>query len=128
MLGIFGIFGRSEDIQRLDRALRAASLHPRAVTDAVKLTTLKQLKEAGGGRVFDQRSLEDAAELLAYCALGDKAFAESNGLGRVQAVEARVIWAIETGNGLDARLVLLALHSGMTHPSVVQHYDLSVEL
>ena len=37
MLGIFGLFGRSRDTQRLDRALRSAGVHPRLVPDAVKI-------------------------------------------------------------------------------------------
>ncbi len=47
MLGLFGIFGRSHELQRLDQALRGGGLHPRLVPEAVKLTTLKLLKEAG---------------------------------------------------------------------------------
>ena len=42
---MFGIFGRSQEMQNLDDALRAVGLHPRTVPDAVKITTLKQLKE-----------------------------------------------------------------------------------
>ncbi len=47
MLGLFGIFGRSHELQRLDQALRGVGLNPRLVPDAVKLTTLKLLGEAG---------------------------------------------------------------------------------
>ena len=38
MLGLFGIFGRSTELRRLDGALRGSGLHPRAVPEAVKLT------------------------------------------------------------------------------------------
>jgi hypothetical protein len=125
-LGLFGIFGRSQDIQRLDRAFRACGLHPRLVADAIKITVLKQLKEAAGGQPPDQRSVETAAELLSYCALGDEEFAENNGQGRAQALEARLVRAIEAGEGLDARLVLLALHAKLAHPSIVARYGLAV--
>ncbi len=40
MLGLFGIFGRSQELQRLDQALRGVGLNPRLVPDAVMLTTL----------------------------------------------------------------------------------------
>ncbi len=43
MLGLFGIFGRSYELQRLDQAQRGVGLNPRLVPEAVKLTTLKLL-------------------------------------------------------------------------------------
>jgi hypothetical protein len=119
MLGIFGIFGRSQDIQRLDRAFRSFGLHPRLVADAVKIATVKQLKDAN--RIAD---LEYAAELLTYCALGAEEFTDNNGAERTQAVEARLIRAIEDERGFDARLVLLALHARLAHPSVIDRFDL----
>jgi hypothetical protein len=127
MLGIFGIFGRSREIQRFDEALRAVGLHPRIVPDAVKLTTVKQLKEAGGGVTPESHDFEAAAELLGYCIMGPTAFIESNDEDRIGKVEARVVAAIETGRGLDARLVLLTLHAAMAHPSVVTRYNLTSE-
>ena len=47
-LGFFGVFGRSEDLRSLDKALRAFDLHPTLVPDAVKLTVLTLLKDARG--------------------------------------------------------------------------------
>ncbi len=49
MLGLFGIFGRSHKLRRLDQALRDVGLNPRLVPDAVMLTTLKLLGEASAG-------------------------------------------------------------------------------
>ena len=125
--GMFGIFGRSQELQRLDRALRAAGLNPRAVAEPVKLTTLKQLKEANLGRAPDPGACAAAAELIAYCAMGREAFMQSNGADRIQSVEARLADSVETGYGLDARLVLLTLHAGMIHSSVVERYGLTAE-
>jgi hypothetical protein len=122
MVGIFGLFGRSREMQRFDDALRAAGLHPRIVPEAVKLTTMKQLKEERGG---DKTDYAAAAELLAYCILGPRAFIETNDDGRIGAVEARILAAIEAGHGLDARLILLTLHAKLTHPGVVERYDLA---
>ncbi len=124
MLGIFGIFGRSQEMQRLDRALRAAGLHPRIGAGAVKIPTLKQVKEAS--RSVSDREIETAAELIAYCGLGANAFADANGLTRTEAVELRLVSAIEQESSLDARLVLLTLHAKLTHPSVIARYDLGI--
>jgi hypothetical protein len=127
MLGIFGLFGRSREMQRFDDALRAAGLHPRIVPEAVKLTTMKQLKEARGGDIqSDGPGFAAAAELLGYCILGPRAFIESNDNERIDAVEARIVSAIEAGQGLDARLILLTLHAKLTHPSVIERYDLAL--
>jgi hypothetical protein len=127
MLGIFGIFGRSHEMQRFDQALRASGLHPRIVTDAVKLTTLKQLKETNGGAAPDLQAYAQAANLLSYCVLGREAFAEANDIRQTKAVEARLVAAIEVGLGLDARLVLLTLHAGLTHRSLIERYGLAAE-
>ena len=126
MLGIFGLFGRSREMQRFDDAVRAVGLHPRVVPEAVKLTTLKQLKEArGGDALSDGRDLAAAAELLGYCILGARAFLENNDIERVDAVETRIAAATESGHGLDARLILLTLHARITHPSVIERYELA---
>ncbi|MSP95096.1 MAG: hypothetical protein EXR00_07460 [Alphaproteobacteria bacterium] len=124
MLGLFGIFGRSQEIQRLDRAFRAAGLHPRIVADAVKIATAKQLKQARSGASDE---VAEAAELIAYCALGPQEFALNNGAERTEAVEQRMERAIEAGQGLDARLILLTLHAKLTHPSVIDRYDLAAD-
>jgi len=124
---MFGIFGRSEELQRLDRALRAAGLNPRGVPEAVKLTTLKQIKEANLGRAPDLPACAAASELIAYCALGREAFAQASGSNQTESVETRLVDAIETGYGLDARLVLLVLHAGLVHPSVIERYQLAVD-
>ena len=127
MLGLFGIFGRSQDLQRIDDALRACGLHPNRMPDAVKLTMLKQLKEANGGRSPGTHACASASELLVYCSLGAKEFGEANGSARTEAAESRLIAAMETGYGPDARLVLLTLHAHVIHPSVVERFNLVSE-
>jgi hypothetical protein len=126
MTGMFGIFGRSRELQRLDGAFRTAGLNPRSVTEAVKLTTLKQVKEANLGRTPDSRAYDAAAELIAYCVLGPEVFTRSNIAGQTERVEARLVDALETGYGLDARLVLLTMHAELIHSSVVERYKLTV--
>ena len=66
---MFGIFGRSQDMQSLDRALRSAGLTPRGVPDAVKLTTLKQLKETNFGRSPNESAMAEAATSMLPAAL-----------------------------------------------------------
>ena len=127
MLGLFGLFGRAAELERLDLALRAAGLHPRAVPDAVKLTTVKLLKEAGGGSAPDQRSCGAAAVLLAYCILGPQAFTAASGAAQTEAMEMRLTSACESGHGVDANLVLLTMHAGLIHPNVVERHQLTME-
>lgn len=127
MLGLFRIFGRSQDVQRIDDALRACGLHPNRMPDAVKLTMLKQLKEANGGRSPAMDACASAAELVVYCSLGPKEFGQANGPERTAAAESRLVAALDAGYGADARLVLLTLHAHVVHPSVVEQFDLASE-
>ena len=68
-----------------------------------------------------------ASLLLAYCILGRSDFEAVNDATLVNAVEARVVVALGTEDGLDARLVLLALHSGVIDPSVIEYFGLEAE-
>jgi hypothetical protein len=123
---MFGIFGRSQEMQNFDDALRATGVHPRTIPDAVKFATLKQLKEASGGTPPDSRAMAEAADLLGYCVLGPQAYAAKNTHDRIQAVEERMNAAIEKSCGLDARLVLLTLHAGLTHRALIEQYQLGI--
>ncbi len=124
MLGFLGIFGRSHELQRLDQAVRAVGLHPHLVPEAVKLTTLKLLKEADNGVTPAPRAYDAAAEMLGLCMLGAQGFTEANDLRLTEATEARLEAALEAGDSLDARLVLLALHAGVIQAQVVERYRL----
>ena len=114
-------------MQSLDRALRGAGLVPRGVPDAVTLTTLKQLKESNLGRSPDESAMAQAAELIGYCLLGPQEFRKVNGAERGDKTESRLAEALQTGYGLDARLVLLTMHARLIHPTVVERYGLSSE-
>ncbi len=85
MLGLFGIFGRSHELQRLDQALRGVGLHPRVVPEAVKLTIFKLLKEADSGAGPAPRAYDVAAEMLGFCVLGPQGFTEANDLRLTEA-------------------------------------------
>ena len=114
-LGLFGVFGRSEDLRALDQALRATDLHPALVPDAVKLTVISLLKDAKG-EVPAAEDYRNAAELLCYCALGGGAFAAANSDLDAAAAEHRIEAALEAGEGLDASLIC----SRSTQPSSIR--------
>jgi hypothetical protein len=124
MLGFLRMFGRSDEIQRLDHAFAAAGLPRAAVPDSVKLTLVRLLREAHG-RKPDDAAAAEAVELAAYCMLGRDGFLDANGPARTEAAEARVRAAAEAGDSLDARVVLLTLHAGVIQPAVVERHGLS---
>ncbi len=121
MFGFFGMFGRSHELKGLDQAVRAVGLHPILVPEAVKLTTVRLLKEADSG------AYDAAAEMLGYCMLGAQGFTEANGLRLTEVTEARLEAALEVGDSLDARLVLLGLHAGVIQAQVAECYQLGTE-
>lgn len=125
-LGLFGIFGRSEDLRYLDRALREFDLHPALIPDAVKLTVLNLLKDARGEEPRPEDYRQTAA-LLGFSALGGEAFAAANGESAALSAEIRVETALDAGDSLDAKLILLALHAGIIHPDLKQTYELQIE-
>ena len=127
MLGLFNLFGRSPDLKALDRALRNAGLHPRAVPEAVKLTAVRLLRAASAGAGISDAAFEDAGQLLGFCVLGENQFIASNGLEAADRVGARLEWAIETGDNLDAKLVLLALHAGVIVAEVADQFDVETD-
>ena len=123
-LGLFGIFGRSQELRDFEKALRAVDLHPNLVPDAVKLTAVKLLKEQAKGREPEPQNYRAAAELLAYCMIGAEGFAGANAPELAAEVERRVETALSSGTNLDAQLVLLALHAKVIQPSVVEFFQL----
>ena len=100
-------------------------LNPRVVPDSVKLTTIKLLGEADDG--LDATSYTAVAELLGYCVLGAQGLTECNDPSLTEAVELRLAAALEAGDNLDARVVLLTLHASVIQPSVVERYSLGVD-
>lgn len=125
-LGLFGMFGRSSDLRQLDAALRAVDVHPRLVPDAVKLTIVSLMKEEAGGREPAPHTYRSAAEIVGTCTIGADAFAGANGEGALNRVEERIEAALQAGDSLDARLLMLMLHSGTMQPSVRDRYRLEI--
>lgn len=123
-IGFFGRFGRSRDLQQLDEALKALGAHPATIAEAVKLTTVNLLKDQAIGPEPAAQAYRQAAELLAYCALGVEPFAEANGPQLTNDIERRIERAIETDGSFDAHLILLTLEARLIQPSVVQKFEL----
>lgn len=123
MFGLFGRFGRARELRQLDDALRAVDLHPALVPDAVELTVVRLLKDEAAGPPTPAHYAA-AAELLAYCVIGAEGFAGVTSEARALAVEDRIEAALDAGDSLDARLVLLTLHADLIQPSVVAHFAL----
>jgi hypothetical protein len=124
MFGLFNLFGRSAELKALDQALREAGLHPQIVPEPVKLTMVRLLKAPlAPGASLPQPAYDEAARLLGYCMLGREQFMASTSLSEAERVEARLEAAIAEGDGLDARLILLALHSGVISAEVADRFE-----
>jgi hypothetical protein len=124
MLGLFNFFGRAESLKALDQALREFDVHPDIVPEAVKLTTIKIMQNASGADyVFRDSDYEKAAALLSYSILGQDQFVASNTLAAAELTEQRLEEAIVAGDSIDAKLILLAVHSGIIHPSMADQIE-----
>ena len=123
-LGLFGVFGRSSDLRQLDQALDALDVHPRLVSEAVKLTAVNLLKDHAIGAEPAPQAYRAAAEIMAYCMIGAEAFAHANGADLTFQTERRIEAALGSGASLDAQLVLLTMHARVIQPSVIEQFQL----
>ena len=122
MFGLFRQLGRARELRLLDEELRAAGLHPALVPEAVKMTMVRLMKQAGE---VDRTACAAQAVLLAYCLQGAEAFAElGQATALAEAAERRLEAAIASGDSLDAQLVLLALHAGLVDGGVMDRFAL----
>ena len=119
MFRLFDMLGRSTAMRALEDALRAAALHPLLVPEPVKLTVIQLHKTYGG----QGAGFTDAAQLLAYCILGHEQFADSNSVAEAGRADERVESALDEGDSLDAKLILLAFHAGLISPEVADRLD-----
>jgi hypothetical protein len=126
-IGFMGIFGRSSDLRQLDQALCSVDLHPKVVPEAVKLTACALLKDQTNSNDPPAEAYRPAAEIIAYCMIGEGAFAGANGEELALAVERRIEAALVAGDSFDAQLVLLTLHARVIQPSVVERFGLESE-
>lgn len=124
MFNLFNVFGRSTELNELDEALRASGLHPLLVPEAVKLTLLRLHKkeERSGAKARDVAFIEPA-QLFAYCMLGRDMFIDSNSTHAADRIERRLETAVDEDDSPDAKLILLALHSGLIASEVADRFD-----
>ena len=128
ILSVFGIRGRPKEVHRLSDALRDAGIHPALVPDSVKIAVIKLLRENDGGKIADiDTSCEEAAPMVAYCMLGRDDYADVNDVAAADEVENRLRLAIDSGESLDAQLAMLTLLARVTHPDVVDTFDLEID-
>lgn len=125
-LGFLGRFGRSTDLRLLDAALRALDLHPALVPEGVKLAIVNMMKDAWPGQEPPEAAFAPVAALFAYCLVGPGIFGNTNGDELLNAAEARVEAALDAGEGIDADLILLALHARLASPEVIEKFDLAI--
>lgn len=121
----FGIGERQKRLQMLDDGLRAGGIHPHLLEEAVKLTVLRLMKSdlegLSGGR--EEPLLHEAAELIAFCHLGQADFIEYHGPARAGHLGERLDAAEAAGEGRDAELILLCLTAGIAHAKVAERFE-----
>lgn len=124
MMRLFDMFlGRSTAMRALDDALRAAGLHPLLVPEPVKLTVIQLTKKLAATQA-QNAAFADAAQLLAYCILGHAQFVGSNSAEDAKCADQRVEAALEDGDTLDAKLILLAFHAGLIAPEIADQIEI----
>lgn len=124
-LGFLGRFGRSGDLRALDAALRAVDIHPAMVPDGAKLTIVNLMKDQWPDQEPPQSAYPPVAQLFGFCIVGPDEFARANGPDATAEAERRLDRALEREESFDAQLVLLALHSKLVSPKLVELYGLS---
>ena len=126
-LGLFGVFGRSEDLKQLDSALRSVDLHPRMVPEAVKLAVVRLMQDHAIRAFPAPQAYRAAAEILGYCMIGAEGFAGANDVDLALRVGERIERAMEAGDSLDAQIVLVTMTARVIQPSVVERFELTLD-
>ena len=120
--GFLGRFGRSSDLRYLDTALEEFRLHAGAVPDGVKMVAVSLMAEDGSEP--QPAAYLPVGALMALAVYGADGFARLNGPDASAAALARLERALEKGEGLDASLILLMLHSKLLHQSLKDEYGI----
>ncbi len=129
------LFGRTRSLQQLNRALGEVGLVADGFQEAARLTLIRLVKEAQGlpqrgepsgeAAARLQAALGSAAHFFAYCFLGAQDYGERLEDGEAQ--ERRLALALEAPEGLEARIVSLALISGYAHESLAARFETTLE-
>ena len=132
---LLSLFGRSRSLERVNTALRGAALQPEGFQEAVRLTLVRLAKgslglpQQGEPREAVRAPLDEAlaraARLFAYCYLGARDWEERF---TDAAEQERLLALAEAGpEGLEGRVVSLALLSGYAHESLANRFETVTE-
>ncbi|GAB5467940.1 MAG: hypothetical protein Kilf2KO_09700 [Rhodospirillales bacterium] len=126
-------FGGTLSLEWLDQGLEACGLAPGGFPEPLRLTMVRLTKDAmdlpqrgepkGPAAEPLIAALAQVARLFAYCYQGEEDFAERQGTAAATAEAARLAAALDAPEGLDARVVSLALLSGYAHPDIAARYE-----
>lgn len=128
---LLSLFGRSRSLERVNSALRGAMLQPEGFQEAARLAIVRLVKDSlglpqlgeprEGQRAQLDETLARAARLFAYCYLGP---ADWNDRFTDGAEMERLLSLAETGpEGVEGRVVSLALLSGYAHESLAARFE-----
>lgn len=128
---LLSLFGRTRSLERVNAALRGAMLQPEGFQEAVRLALVRLVKDSLGlpqrgeprepERAALDESLARAARLFAYCYLGPPDWNDRFTDGAEQ--ERLLSLATEGPEGVEGRVVSLALLSGYAHESLAQRFE-----
>ncbi len=124
---IFGFFGRKKEIHMIDDGLRRSGAFSSSVPDAVKLTLYGLAKDRGLLQGNAEEVLHDLACFLTYCFLGVEDFEEVNGTEANSEMLRRLEMTKVFDDGVDADVVLLALHAGIAHPTTAGRFSVETD-
>jgi len=128
---LLSVFGRARSLERVNSALRSATLQPEGFQEAVRLALVRLVKDGlglpqqGEPREPERAPLDEAlaraGRLFAYCYLGpadwDDRFTD-------RPEQERLLSLAEQGpEGLEGRVVSLALISGYAHESLAARFE-----
>ena len=64
--------------------------------------------------------------MVVYCMLGRDDYEEINNGEAADEIEKRLSLAINSGDSLDAQLIMLTLFANIAHPNVIEKFDLNI--
>lgn len=124
---IFGFFGRKKEIHMIDDGLRRSGAYSSSIPDAVKLALYGLAKDRGLLQNSAEETLHDLACFLTYCFLGTEDFEGANGTELNAEMLRRLEMTKVFDEGVDADIVLLALHAGIAHETTAGRFSIDAD-
>ncbi|WP_169337448.1 hypothetical protein [Kiloniella laminariae] len=110
----------------IDDGLRRCGAFSSSIPDAIKLTLWRLAKNRELLREDSEAVLIDLASFLTYCFMGEEDFTAENGAELSQKMHKRLEMTQVFDEGIDAEIVLLALHSGIAHGSTAGRFSAEI--